>query len=104
MIRVSVLYPTGDGVHFDHTYYREKHMPLCDRLLRPHGLVRYEIDRGVEGLVLGSPSPYVGACHFFFNSVEEYETGIMATGAELVADIANYTNSGAVIQVSEVVQ
>ena len=103
MIRVSVLYPAGDGITFDHEYYREKHMPLCGRLLTPHGLVRYEIDRGVEHPVLGARSPYVGACHFFFNSVEEYEAGIAATGAELVADIPNYTNSDAIIQISEVV-
>ena len=104
MIRVSVLYPAGEGVTFDHDYYRTSHMPLCGRLLGPHGLIRYEIGRGVTTPVPSAPPPYVGACHFFFNTVEEYERGIAATGAELIADIPNYTNSNAVIQVSEVVE
>ena len=28
MIKVSVMYPNGPGVRFDHDYYREKHLPL----------------------------------------------------------------------------
>ena len=100
MIRVSILYPAGDGITFDHDYYRASHMPLCGRLLTPHGLVRYEIDRSIPG----KTSPYVAACHFFFQTLAEYETGIAAAGDQLVADVPNYTNSDAAVQVSEVVE
>jgi hypothetical protein len=28
MIEVSVMYPNNPGARFDHTYYRDKHMPM----------------------------------------------------------------------------
>ena len=28
MIKVSVIYPNGTGVRFNHDYYREQHLPL----------------------------------------------------------------------------
>jgi uncharacterized protein (TIGR02118 family) len=28
MFKVSVMYPNKEGARFDHTYYRDKHMPL----------------------------------------------------------------------------
>ena len=28
MIKVSVMYPNGPGVRFDHDYYRDKPLPL----------------------------------------------------------------------------
>jgi hypothetical protein len=31
MIKVSVTYPNKPGARFDHTYYRDKHMPLVKK-------------------------------------------------------------------------
>jgi uncharacterized protein (TIGR02118 family) len=28
MNKVSIMYPNTTGAHFDHAYYRDKHMPL----------------------------------------------------------------------------
>ena len=33
MIKVSVMYPNTAGARFDHTYYRDKHMPLVLSLI-----------------------------------------------------------------------
>ena len=45
MIRVSVLYPGGDDVTFDHDYYRNSHVPL---VTEAWGIKRAEIDKGVR--------------------------------------------------------
>jgi len=93
MIRVSVLYPAGDDVTFDHDYYKNTHVPLAASAWG----VGAEIDKGVDG-------PYVAGVHFFFESLEQMQTamGLPGTG-DVMADVANYTNIQPVMQVSEVV-
>lgn len=102
MIRVSVLYPSGEGKQFDHAYYAQKHMPLVGERLRSFGLLRYEIDKGIAGGAPGAPAPFVGACHLYFNSAGDFQKGIGAHGNELMADISNYTNITPTIQISEI--
>lgn len=93
MIRVSVYYPGGDDVTFDHDYYRNTHVPMCTDAWN----VGAEIDKGVNG-------PYVAAVHFFFESMEQMQTamGSPKTGA-VMADVPNYTNATPVMQISEIV-
>ena len=94
MIRLSVLYPAGEGATFDHDYYRDSHVPLC---LRTWGLPSAEIDRGLDG-------PYVAAVHMRFASPEAIAEAMANEGtAAIMADIANYTNITPVLQTSEVV-
>ena len=49
MIRVSVIYPAGEGKTFDMDYYKNQHMAIVDRVMP--GLVKREIDEGVDGLL-----------------------------------------------------
>ena len=95
MIRMSVFYPKGEGSTFDHDYYRSKHVPLC---LSSWNLEGAEIDKGVDG-------PYEAAVHFRFESPEAMQAAMGGPGtATIMGDIANYTNIGPVIQVSEIVE
>ena len=55
MIRVSVLYPRPGKFNFD--YYAKDHMQLVHKLLDPFGLVKSEVDKGVES------SPYLAVGH-----------------------------------------
>ena len=93
MIRVSVFYPAGDGLTFNHDYYKSTHVPMCVKAWN----VRAEIDKGANG-------PYSAAVHFFFDSMDSVQAAM--DGPEIgpiMADIPNYTNAAPVIQVSEVV-
>ena len=103
MIRVSVLYANESGKKFDADYYKNKHMKLAGDRLKSFGLIRYEVDKGLAGGAPNAPAPFVGACHFYFNTVEEFQKGMAAHGQELIADIPNYTNIQPTIQVSEIV-
>ena len=94
MIRLSVFYPTTEGATFDHDYYRDKHVPLCESTW---GLSGAQIDKGLDG-------PYVAAVHFTFDSMDALGAamGNEGTGA-VIADVANYTTIQPVMQTSEIV-
>ena len=94
MIRLSVFYPTTEGATFDHDYYRDKHVPLA---VKSWGLDSAEIDKGIDG-------PYVAAVHFRFPSMDALQQAMGAPGtADVMADVANYTNISPVLQTSEMV-
>ncbi len=100
MIRISVHYRNGDGKRFDLDYYVKKHMPMSGRLLKP---IRYEVDKGIAGGAPGSAAPFVASCHFYFDTLADFQKGMSAHGQELIADVPNYTNIQPEIQVSEIV-
>ncbi len=103
MIRVSVLYPAKDGARFDYAYYAQKHMPLVKARLGRLGLVRFEIDRGLAGGTLGSPPLFACIGHLYFHSAADFEKAMKAHGAELMADVLNFTNIQPQVQISEIV-
>ena len=102
MIKVSVMYPNSAGARFDHTYYRDKHMPLVKTRMGDFCLY-YTVDKGIAGGTPGSSPPYVGMCHIFSDSVERFQAGFGPHAKEILADIANYTDLTPVMQISEVV-
>ncbi len=93
MIRLSVLYPSGDDVTFDHDYYKNTHVPMACAAWN----VGAEIDKGISG-------PNLAAVHFFFESLDQMNAAMGAPGtAAVMADVPNYTNAAPVMQISEVV-
>jgi uncharacterized protein (TIGR02118 family) len=94
MIKLSVSYPSGDGTTFDHAYYAGTHVPLCISTFSP---AKTEIDKGIDG-------PSVAGVHFYFDSMEAMQSALgNPKMADVMADVANYTNIAPVMQVSEVV-
>ena len=102
MIKVSVMYPNKPGARFDHTYYRDQHMPLVQARLGGSCLF-YTVDKGLAGGAPGDPATYVGMCHIYCDSVESFQTSFGPHAKEIMADIRNYTDLAPVIQLSEVV-
>ena len=92
MIRFSVFYPETEGATFDHDYYRDSHIPLCQKTWNPDSV---EVDKGVNG-------PNVAAVHLKFASLEAMGAAMAVEGtAAIQADVANYTTIAPVIQISE---
>ncbi len=102
MIKVSVLYPNVAGSHFDHDYYREKHMPMVKRLVGD-ACLSFGIDRGLAGGAPGAPPAFVAMGHLFFDSVESFQAGFAPHAKEIQGDVANYTNIAPELLISEVV-
>ena len=94
MIKMTVLYPAGEGTTFDVDYYTTTHREIVDRVLAP---TRAEIDKGVDG------QPYLVVGHFYFDSMEALQAGMgNPAAAEAMADVPNFTNAQPQIQISEV--
>lgn len=102
MIKVTVMYPYAEGARFDHTYYRERHMPLMKAKLGS-ACAYYTIDKGLNGRTPDEPPAFVAMCAFICDSAEGYEAAIQPHRSEILRDIANYTNITPVVQFSEVV-
>ena len=103
MIRISALYPNTPDGKFDLDYYAGKHMSLVSDRLKPLGLLRWEVDKGLTGSSPDAPAPFVAAGHLYFNSVEEFQKAFGAHAAELWADVPNFTNIEPQFQVSEMI-
>ncbi|MCO5400627.1 EthD family reductase [Ralstonia soli] len=102
MIKVNVMYPYTEGARFDHAYYRDRHMPMVKARLGG-ACAYYTVEKGLAGGAPGAPPAFVAMCAFFCDSVEDYEAAIQEHRAEILGDIANYTDITPVLQVSEVV-
>lgn len=101
MIKVSVLYPSGDNTRFNMDYYCATHMPMV-RAKFGAACKGMEIEQGVAGGTPGAPPPYVAMGHFLFESVADFQAALAPHAAEIMGDIPNYSNVQPVFQISEV--
>ena len=93
MIKVSVMYPKGEGITFDMDYYKTTHFAIVDRTMKPS---RWDIESGVDG-------PYVAIGNLYFESMDAMQAAVGQAG-EAMADMANFTNAEGAMQVSEIVE
>lgn len=63
----------------------------------------YTVEKGLAGRAPGAPFSFVAMCAFICSSADGYEGDMQEHGAEVLGDIANYTDIAPVIQFSEVV-
>lgn len=102
MIKINVMYPYAEGARFDHSYYRDRHMPMVKARLGS-ACAYYTVEKGLKGGAPDTPPVFVAMCAFFCDSIEAYEAAIQAHRTEILGDIANYTDIVPMRQVSEVV-
>ena len=95
MIKVSVLYPRTDDSTFDLGYYADNHRGLLRDRLGDH-LKNSEIDDVING-------PFHAAIHMYFDEIDDFNGPMAEHGAEIMADVPNYTNASPVIVVSNVI-
>ncbi|HEX7017215.1 MAG TPA: EthD family reductase [Cyclobacteriaceae bacterium] len=103
LIKVSVMYPDGEGKHFDMDYYKTKHMPMVAGFLGSN-LVKYTIEKGLASSMPNQPLPYVAIGTFYVKNIAEYHEAIAPNREAIRADILNYTNIAPVIFISELVE
>ena len=102
MIQVSVLYPNSEGKKFDLDYYMNKHVALVTTLLGD-ALKGASIEKGLSGPVPGSPASFLVTGRMFFDSLESFQEAFGPNAEKIMADIANFTDIEAIIQIGEVI-
>ncbi|WP_202925360.1 EthD family reductase [Mucilaginibacter sp. 14171R-50] len=103
MIKVTIVYPNGEGKTFDMNYYTTKHFPMLRRLFGD-AMKATAIDKGIAGGAPGAAAPYAAIGYLYFDNIAAFQGGMKNHAAEIRADIPNYTNITPVIQISEVVE
>ncbi len=101
-IKVSVFYPGGEDIYFDMDYYNNHHIVMVRELLGD-ALKESSVERGISGGAPGSVPPYAAVSGLYFESIDAFESSFGSNAAEIMADVSMFTNSKALIQISEVI-
>jgi uncharacterized protein (TIGR02118 family) len=102
VIKISVMYANKPGARFDHDYYKDSHMPFVQARMG-ESCKSYTVDRGLAGGGPGEAAAYIGMCHIYCDSIEDFQAGFGPHAQEIMADIPNYTDIAPIVQISEVV-
>jgi uncharacterized protein (TIGR02118 family) len=102
MIKLSALYPNGEGKTFDMDYYTNQHLPLVRKLLGD-ACKGAQVELGISGLGADLPAPYVVCGHLFFETMSELQESVGTNIDQMVGDLPNFTNVQPEIQIAEVV-
>ena len=94
---VTVLYPNKADAKFDFDYYMKKHIPFVAGLVGKSLGVR----RGVS-TAAGSPAGFVCVATIPIDSVAAFQAIFAQHGAEIMADIPNYTNIEPIVQIDDI--
>jgi uncharacterized protein (TIGR02118 family) len=103
MIKVTLLYPNGDGKTFDMDYYANKHMPMVANLLGD-SLKMLAIDKGIAGRTPDDLIPNLAIGYLYFDKLSAYQNSFGPNAEKIISDIPNYTNIQPIVQISEVLQ
>jgi uncharacterized protein (TIGR02118 family) len=96
----TAIFPGGAGIHFDHDYYRDRHLTVMQRLYGD-ALTRVEMRKPIAAAG-EPPSPYAAIVNFWIPDPEVFAKASAAHGQTLVQDRAHFTNGEQSVQ-SEVV-
>ncbi|MEM1260109.1 MAG: EthD family reductase [Bacteroidota bacterium] len=101
--RISILYPNGEGKHFDMDYYSKQHMPMVAALFGDK-LKGYAIDKGLTGRTPDDVVPYLAIGYFYFEQLSDYKEAFGPNAEKIRGDIPNYTNIQPIVQISQVIK
>ncbi|MGY6648489.1 EthD family reductase [Wenyingzhuangia sp. IMCC45574] len=101
MIKLSVLYPSGEGATFNMDYYCNKHIPMVAGLLGD-AVKGATVESGLGSAAPGSTPPYAAMGNMYFDSMESFQNAFGPHAETIMADATNYTNVAPVVQISEV--
>ena len=103
MIKVTILYPNGEGKTFDMDYYIKNHMPMIATMFGD-ALKSLSIDKGIASGMPNTPLPFLAVGHLYFDKLSDYEEGLKPNVEKIRADFPKYTNTQPVVLISEVIQ
>lgn len=87
----TAIFPGGDGIHFDHDYYRDHHLTAMQQM---YGAALTRVEARKPVVAAGEPaSPYAAFVNFWIPDVEAFAKASAAHGQSMVDDKTHFTNS-----------
>lgn len=81
-----ISYARSPTLEFNYSHYISTHMPLCNKKWAKYGLKSWDM---VE---MTQESPYALMCFMRWTSLDAYQKAMQEEGAEIMADVKNFTN------------
>jgi uncharacterized protein (TIGR02118 family) len=94
---VTVIYPSKTDQKFDFDYYVTKHIPFVEGIVKKS----IEVRRGIS-TANGAPAAFVCIAAIPIDSVSAFQAMFAKHGAEILADVPNYTNIEPIVQFDEI--
>ena len=101
MIKLSVMYPKGEGKTFDMNYYLNTHIPLVGKLLGD-AIKGATVEEGIAGGAPGTDASYAAMGNIYFESLESFQNSFGPNAPKILADLPNFTNTEPTVQISKV--
>ncbi|KAK8218836.1 hypothetical protein HDK77DRAFT_434554 [Phyllosticta capitalensis] len=98
---VQVVYPNVSDATFNYDHYLQVHMPLAEKVWRPHGLIGYRALKIVATAPKNDPPPYTVMCLLEFPDRKSWDDCIAVAAKDLVPDIPNFSNKEPVFLIGE---
>jgi uncharacterized protein (TIGR02118 family) len=96
---LSVIYQLQPGQKFDLDYYTKKHIPLVEERLKGQGLKSVQVLHGTGSP--GGPPPVKLIALLEFDSLQAFQNGMEKHGAEIMGDVAKFTDTQPQIQFND---
>jgi uncharacterized protein (TIGR02118 family) len=88
---LTVLFPSGEGVHFDIEYYVNHHIPLVLSLYGK-SIRNYEVFQ-VQATPNGSPPPFLAMANIWIADQEAFNKASREHAKDFGPDVPNFTNA-----------
>jgi uncharacterized protein (TIGR02118 family) len=100
MVVISVMYPPS--ARFDLDYYMKSHIPMVEKRAQGRGFSSAQVLKGDVGADGGAP-PYQVIALLSFASLDGFQGMIKEHGAEIMGDVAKFTDAKPAIQINTAV-
>ena len=100
-ITVTVLYPTDAGSSFDWDYFLNHHVPMVEAALAGECLTGMKVALGLSGAAPGDPPAYQAVMVISYDNIVAFHRPWRQQHHRIMADVANFTNTRPVVQLSE---
>jgi uncharacterized protein (TIGR02118 family) len=99
MIRVLIQYPVEAGGRFDLAYYRDQHVPLVARVMKPLGMLNGEWDEVLAHPASGGAAKYHVVSVQYWDSLDAMERAYASSSTQPVKEDIKKFYSGTPVRI-----
>jgi uncharacterized protein (TIGR02118 family) len=102
--QITVLYPNASDATFNMDYYLATHMPMVAEQFGPYNFKGYSVCK-IKGIPKPDktmdPGPYSVQALLNFDSLQDFQAALGATGEKVMGDVPNFSNQSPTLLIGE---